>query len=215
MMVVLAVKFVWNAAVGVWQVKLGVVSDIHGNISALRTAIDALVPVVDELLVAGDAFSDHRFSNDVIDEIRARGARYVLGNHEMSLLGPSGVRARNSARVGKDNLDFVSSQPLQIRVQVDGKSLLMVHGSPWEPFGDYLARNNPKFNRCDELEADFLITGHTHTAFTARFGRTLVVNPGSLGKSDDPDRRSSVTYAVLDTSSEEVELHEFDNPLFS
>ena len=195
--------------------KVGVVSDIHGNAEAMQLAIDAMSRVVDELLVAGDAFSDHRFSNDVVAKIRATGARYVLGNHELSLLGPSGINARNSARVDRNHLEFVDAQPLQLRVQVDGKSLLMVHGSPWEPYGDYLASHHPRFHRCDELDTDFLITGHTHTAFSRRFGRTLVVNPGSLGKSDDPDRRSTVTYAILDTASEEVELHEFANPLFA
>ena len=195
--------------------KLGVVSDIHGNIAALKTAIDALTPVVDELLVAGDAFSDHRFSNGVVAQIRSTGARYVLGNHELSILGPSAASARTSRRVSKEHLDFVSEQPTQLRVRVGSKTLLMVHGSPWEPYGDYLAANNPKFARCDELDADFVVTGHTHTAFSARFGHTLVVNPGSLGKSDDPDRRDLVTYAILDTDTDEVEIHEFHNPLFS
>lgn len=195
--------------------KLGVVSDIHGNIEAFHLAIDSLSPIVDELLVAGDSFSDHRFSNDVVAEIRSTGARYVLGNHELTLLGPAGVNARSSPRVDKDHLSFVSEQPLQMRVRFGSKILLMVHGSPWEPYGDYLAPGNPRFHRCDELDADYLITGHTHTAFASRFGRTLVVNPGSLGKSDDPSRRDAVTYAVLDTDSGEATLHEFANPLLT
>jgi putative phosphoesterase len=195
--------------------RLGLVADIHGNIDALRLALAALADDVDEVLVAGDAFSDHRFSNDVIAEIRASGARYILGNHELALLGPAGVNARTSKRVDADHLEFVAAQPLQLRTTCGSKTLLMVHGSPWEPYGDYLMPSNPKFQRCDELDADFVITGHTHTAFTARFGRALVVNPGSLGKSDDPARRTTVTFGVLDTDSDEVTLHELPNPLLS
>ena len=59
--------------------KLGVLSDVHGNFEAFDAAVAAMAPNVDELLVAGDAFSDHRFSNEVIARVRAMGARYVLG----------------------------------------------------------------------------------------------------------------------------------------
>lgn len=193
---------------------LGVISDIHGNVEAMRTAVADLSGTVDELLVAGDAFSDHRFSNDVVAAVRDAGGRYVLGNHELSLLSPAGVNARTSSRVDPTLLEFVAAQPTELRVRVDGKELLMVHGSPWEPYGDYLSPTNPRFQRCDELGADFIVLGHTHTAFSKRFGRTLVVNPGSLGRSDDPERRSTVTYATLDTVTDEVVIHEFDNPLF-
>jgi predicted phosphodiesterase len=44
-----------------------------------------------------------------------------------------------------------------------------------------------------------------------RHSGTLVVNPGSLGESRDPANRA-VSYAVLDTSSEEVELRRFADP---
>jgi predicted phosphodiesterase len=42
-----------------------------------------------------------------------------------------------------------------------------------------------------------------------------VVNPGSLGESREarPDR--PVSYAVLDTASEEVEVRRFPNPRFT
>jgi putative phosphoesterase len=197
------------------MMRLGLVADIHGNIDALRLALASLADDVDEVLVAGDAFSDHRFSNDVVAEIRASGAHYIIGNHELALLGPAGVNARSSRRVDTDHLEFVAGRPLQLRTRFGSKTLLMVHGSPWEPYGDYLMPGNPKFQRCDELEADFVVTGHTHTAFTARFRRTLVINPGSLGKSDDPARRMTVTFAVLDTASDEVVLHELPNPLLT
>lgn len=190
---------------------LGVVSDIHGNAEALLVALAALEGAVDELLVAGDAFSDHRFSNEVVNSIRRSGACYVLGNHELSLLSPAGRNARQSARVDQRELDFVAEQQTQIRTRFGQKTLLMIHGSPWEPYGDYLSPQNPRFNRCDELGVDFVVTGHTHLAFSKRFGRTLVINPGSLGRSDDPERRNTVTYAVVDTDGECGTIFELPN----
>jgi putative phosphoesterase len=194
---------------------IGIVSDVHGNTAALRHALDAFSESVDEVLVAGDAFSDHLFSNDVVAMIRESGARYILGNHEMSFLGPASAAARGSRRVDQDHLAFVAERPLEARTSFGGRQLLMVHGSPWQPYGDYLHPSSPKFSRCDELGADFLVLGHTHTAFQKRFGRTLVVNPGSLGRSDDPTCRDDVTYAVLDTDSGEAELFRFPNPLLT
>src|SRR5439155_21880187 len=121
--------------------------------------------------------------------------------------------ARKSPRVSPELMEFVAQQPLQLRTSLGGKRLLMVHGSPWEPYGEYLRPGHPQFARCDELDVDYLITGHTHIAFAQRFGPTLVINPGSLGRSDDPNRPGVLTYAVLETESAEVEFHQLDNPL--
>jgi putative phosphoesterase len=192
---------------------LGIVSDIHGNAHALTRALAELASVADEVLVAGDAFSDHMFSNDVVAQIRAAGARYIQGNHEMSFLGPASAAARGSKRVDQDHLQFVADTPIEIRTDVGGKTLLMVHGSPWKPYGDYLQPSSPKFSRCGELEADFVILGHTHTPFQVRFDGTLVVNPGSLGRSDDPTLGDDVSYALLDTDSGEATIVRFPNPL--
>jgi predicted phosphodiesterase len=170
---------------------------------------------VDEVLCAGDAFSDHRFSNEVVAALRETGARYVLGNHEMTLLGPAGTNARQSSRVDRDHLEFVADRPSQLHARIDGCRLLMVHGSPWEPYGHYLQPASPKFQRCAELEADYVVVGHTHSPFVRRFGATLVVNPGSLGRSDDPELGDDVSYAVLDTSSGEARIERFANPLLA
>src|SRR5438552_8651821 len=113
---------------------IGIISDIHGNEESMRTALRAMEATVDEVLVAGDAFSDHKFSNEVVGEIRSAGARYVLGNHELSLLSPAGAGARTSRRASPEQVAFVAEQPTQLRTRLGSKSLLMVHGSPWEPY---------------------------------------------------------------------------------
>ncbi|MCH7661594.1 MAG: metallophosphoesterase, partial [Euryarchaeota archaeon] len=66
--------------------KLGIVADIHCNIAGLRIALDRMGPV-DELICAGDAVYQFRFSNEVIALLKERNARYILGNHERVLLG--------------------------------------------------------------------------------------------------------------------------------
>jgi putative phosphoesterase len=193
-------------------VLLGVISDVHCNLEAMQRATSELSGHVDEILLAGDAVYEYRFSNDVVAVARDHEMRYVLGNHEMVLLSPLGDRARMAPDVDQDLVAWVGARPTRIDVAIGGKRLCMVHGSPWEPYGDYLNASSPAFRRCDELDADILLLGHTHVPMVKRFGRTLVVNPGSLGESRELEFRGMVSYAIVDTDTEDVEIVRFPNP---
>src|SRR4051794_15219082 len=132
--------------------KLGIISDIHCNVEAFQRALDEMDGAIDELLVAGDAVYEYRLSNEVVEMIRATGARYVLGNHEMVLMSGAGERARSAPYVRQDNLDFLATVPDRVEMDVGGgKRLLMVHGSPWEPYSEYLYASSKVLRRCDEL----------------------------------------------------------------
>lgn len=192
--------------------RLGVLADVHGNAASLRTAIDLVGPQVDGWLFAGDAFSDHRFSNEVVEELRDCGAVSVLGNHEMAVLGPNGRRVREAPHVRASNVAYVEELPIQVRLRIGTCDLLMVHGSPFEPFGDYLVPSSPRFERLREVEADVLVLGHTHVPFVERRGRTLIVNPGSLGQPGRPDAPMTASCMVLDLSEPAAELVEFPLP---
>jgi len=192
-------------------VRLGVVSDIHCNIGALDAALAAMGDRVDEVLVAGDAVYEYRLSNDVVERLREIGAPYVLGNHEMVLLSPAGAPARARPEVRASNLEFLATVPTRLELTFGGTRLLMVHGSPWEPYNDYLYETSPGWARCEEEDlADILVVGHTHVPMAARKGRTLVVNPGSVSepRGPDPDRRGS--YAIIDTDAVEAWIELLD-----
>lgn len=167
---------------------------------------------LDEILCAGDLIYEYRFSNEVMDLVRRRGIRLVLGNHEAVFLGPQGARARANGTANPDHIRFLQEAPFTLDIRVDGKRLLMIHGSPWEPHNEYLYPSHPKLGRLTELGADIVILGHTHYAMAARMGRTLVVNPGSCGEARDPRYDYQLTYAVLDTASGEVVIGAFPDP---
>jgi putative phosphoesterase len=188
--------------------RLGIVSDIHCNAEGLRLAIEKMGHV-DELLCAGDAIFEYRFSNDVVEALRETGARWVLGNHEMTFLGPLGVRARSSANIRSDELAYMAERPLRIEVDVGGKKLLMVHGSPFEPYDTYVYPTSPIIPRFAELDADYVILGHTHCKMAVRAGRTLVINPGSTGDGRDERNNRALSYAILDTVSGGVTFEDF------
>ena len=193
---------------------LGIISDVHCNAKAMDRALEELGDRVDDVWLAGDAVLQYRFSNEVIERVRDHGITYVVGNHELTLLSQDGERARSAPAVRRHNLDFMAEAPTRHETRLSGKRLLMVHASPFAPYSDYLFPGSPELARCADLEADILVLGHTHIPMAERVGATLVVNPGSLGQGGDPAHPGMVSYAVLDTDSEEVTIHRFTNPQF-
>ena len=180
--------------------RIGVVSDVHGNVDALRAALDAMDGHIDELWCAGDTVHEYRFSNEAVAFVRAHAAAVILGNHDMVLLSDAGAPARQRPGVDQDEVAWLGTMPLRHEVVLDGRRVLMVHGSPWEPHGDYVRPGNPKWRDADQLGADIVVVGHTHEPMVERFGSTLVVNPGSLGEPRQRDDRRG-SYAIIDTAA--------------
>lgn len=188
--------------------KLGIVSDLHCNARGLLRALD-LMGDIDELICLGDSIYDFRFSNAVVRSLRERGATVILGNHEEGFFGPPGARARARPEIDRTLLDWLAGQPLRRRFTVSGKTLLLVHSTPWEPRGAYVHPHSALLERFAEAEADVVLYGHTHCQLVRRVGRVLVVNPGSAGEARDAKNGRQLSCAVLDTASEEVVILDF------
>jgi len=191
--------------------KLGIVADVHCNIEGLRGALDLMGPV-DELVCAGDAVYQFRFSNEVTALLRERGARYILGNHERVLLSSWGDSARARPGVQRELVDYMAGQPHHLETRVNGRKLVVVHGSPFDPHDEYLYPNSPNLRKLADIDADVIVLGHTHFHLAERIGRALVVNPGSAGEARDHRNGFRLSCAVLDTQSGEVAFHHFDDP---
>ena len=96
----------------------------------------------------------------------------------------------------------------------DGKRLLLVHSTPWEPRGTYVHPESSLLARFAEADADFVLYGHTHRQVVRPVGRVLVINPGSAGDARDHSQRPDelLSCAVLDTASERGARHRFPGP---
>ena len=70
----------------------------------------------------------------------------------------------------------------------------------------------PALRRMAEIDADYIVLGHTHYQMAERVGRALVINPGSAGEARDPRNHFKLSYAVLDTASDEVTFDDFADP---
>ena len=190
---------------------LGLVADVHGNLEGLRIALELMGPV-DELVCAGDAVYQFRFSNEVMALLRERGARYILGNHERVLLSPWGEGARSRPDIQRDLVDYMAGRPYHVETQVNGRKLVIVHGSPFDPLDEYLYPNSPGLQKLAQIDADIIVLGHTHYHMALPVGRALVVNPGSAGEPRDHRNGFRLSCAVLDTQSGEVVFHHYDDP---
>lgn len=188
--------------------KIGIVSDIHCNIMGLERALAAMGGV-DELLCLGDCIFQYRFSNEVVALLKERGAHVIQGNHEEDFFAPHGVRARQAAWIDPALMDWLSSQPLRRELEFGGKKLLMVHSTPWSPRGAYVWPDSASIGRFAEVEADFVLYGHTHAQIVRRVGRALVINPGSAGDARDHRNGRQLSCAVLDPATDEVQLIDY------
>ena len=122
--------------------KLGIVSDLHCNIDGLDRALETMGPI-DALLCLGDSIYEYSFSNAVIGRLRELDAITIQGNHEEVFLGPAGVRARSRADIDRPLLGWLAEQPHRRELRIDGKRILMVHSTPWEPRGSYVCPPAP------------------------------------------------------------------------
>jgi len=192
-------------------VKLGIVSDIHCNAAGLDRALDAMGDV-DEVICAGDSIYQFRFSNEVVRRLRERGAHLIQGNHEETFFSRDGVRARAAPWIEDDALHYLAGQPRTLRTTIAGKRLFVVHGSPWEPYHEYLYPSAPTLKRFAELDADIVIMGHTHYQMAERVGTALLINPGSAGEARDPRNEFQLSFAILDTETEAVRFGNYADP---
>lgn len=188
--------------------RIGIVSDVHGNAAGLAAALERLGDV-DELLCAGDIVEEFRFDNEAVELLRNRGARCVLGNHDIGLLSPHGARARAAAHVREELIEWLADQPQHIDVVVDGKRLVMTHASPCPPHTQYVGPQSPELKRIAEVDADYVVIGHTHRQLVQRVGRPLVINPGSVGQARDPSNGRRLSYAVLDAATGAVDIDDY------
>lgn len=197
----------------VQPVKLGIVSDIHCNLYGLQQALAAMADA-DAILCLGDCINAARFSNDVVATLKASGAHMILGNHEEAFLAPENCAARKASDADPALLAWLAGQPLQRRLEIEGKTLLMVHSTPWEPRGDYIFPHNEQLARFGAVDADVVLYGHTHAQVARSYGRVLVVNPGSVGEARYSSAGWQLSCAMLDTATLQVRFIAIPDPRF-
>ena len=191
--------------------QIGLISDIHCNQPGLERALE-LLEDCEEILCAGDILYQYRFSNDVLALLRQRGVHAIVGNHDRVVLYSPAHPLRSSPSIDPLCLDYLATLPNELTIDLGGVRIAMFHGSPWDNAeantANYIYPNDRRqLQRMTEVDADVIVLGHTHIAFSERVGDKLIVNPGSCGESRDGTNQLSC--AVLDSATREVEFHRF------
>jgi putative phosphoesterase len=195
--------------------KIAVLSDIHSNLTALKAVLEDL-PKVDEILCLGDLVGYAAEPNEVVELVRERNIRCVMGNHDYAAV-TGDVRGLNELAAGaalwthrtlrEENRRFLRSLPLEARLKLSGKSLYLAHGSPRDPLWEYVFPELPNSSLLEivrGVEADLSLFGHTHVPMERKIFGKLVLNPGGVGQPRDLDPRAS--YMLLELDGEEPRI---------
>lgn len=200
--------------------KIGLLGDIHGNNLALQQVISAATKAgVEKLLITGDLVGYYFEPMRVLELLKPWDKHVVRGNHEdMLVAAMSDVvvldridrRYGTGLRVAIEQLDEVSlgelaSHPVSLELLLGGCKILLCHGAPWDNDAYVYPDAMPTvLERCAVPEFDLVVLGHTHYPMSHQIGRTLLVNPGSVGQ--PRNRAPGAHWAIFDTLSRDVEF---------
>jgi putative phosphoesterase len=200
--------------------RLAVFSDIHGNRHALEAVLaDIAARGLPPVCCLGDLVGYGAFPNDVTARIRELDIPTIMGNYDDGvgfdrnecgcaykeerdrLLGDRSL-AWTKGRVSPANKAFLRDLLPELRLTLDGRRVLFVHGSP-RKMNEYLFEDRPisSFQRlAASSNADVIVFGHTHQPYVKQVDGVWFVNAGSVGKPKDGNPRAC--YVILDPAAD-------------
>ncbi len=194
--------------------RVGLLSDAHGNLAGLSEVIAALRRMaVDEIHFLGDAVGYMPEEAGCLELLESEGVVCQQGNHEAMLLGDLPVpdkaedvyRLRDARdRLSEQAIEAISGWPKRRELELGGRRVLLVHGSPEEPLTGYIYPDSD-LGPFEPLPYDLVVTANTHRPFAARAGSVEVANVGSVGLPRDAGGLAS--FAVYDTEGGELSVY--------
>ncbi len=187
-------------------VRVGVISDIHSNLQALLEVTKRLEEEKVELtLCVGDIVGYGADPNRCCDLIVNSAHKAVIGNHDIAALtkdadgmNPYAAAAAlwTADHLEKRSRSFLKSLKVSGEVEIGGIRVGLHHGS-LASISEYLYDEYVNEDMLLKTGTDVLVFGHTHVPYVQRFGRGLIVNPGSVGQPRDREPKASC--AILET----------------
>jgi putative phosphoesterase len=211
--------------------RVAVITDVHANLPALEAALARIDELgVERVYCGGDLVGYGPHPNEVCALIEARGIPTIYGNYDYAIARDlddcgcayvtphdRGIGQRSVewtlANTGKAAKDFMRDLPFDVRFDIGGTSVHLVHGSP-RKVNEYLFEDKPDslYERLGRAEdADVLVFGHTHKPWIRDFAGVRFVNCGSVGKPKDGDPRGA--FAVLTAEAVTIERVGYDAEL--
>lgn len=199
--------------------------DIHANLPALEAVLtDMDERHLQNRYCLGDLVGYGTFPNEVTSIIHDSGLPCIMGNYDQGVGNDSdecgcayktqveeerGKRsiAWTNAHTTSLNKQYLRDLPPHIPLELGGRSVLLVHGSP-RKINEYLYEDRPNNSLervLDAAEVEILVCGHTHLPYhkVLPSGRHII-NAGSVGKPKDKDNRAC--YVVISTEGEQLKV---------
>lgn len=207
--------------------KAAIFGGIYNNYLALEAALaDARRRGCEALFCLGDlgAFGPH--PDRVFPLLVAHGVRVMQGNYDHSIgndlkdcqCGYTDPRDNHFAKLSYDYTvahtsprwkRWMKELPREIRLEVNGTRVLMVHGSP-RKMNEFLWESTTPTHflekLCAEFDADVILATHTGIHWKRDLpGGRLFANVGVLGRPEN-DGKTNVWYAILEIGARR-EIH--------
>jgi putative phosphoesterase len=181
---------------------LALIGDIHGRFSALTAVLGAVRDLgITDGLCTGDVVMRGPDPGRCIAQLRALGWPTVVGNTDQKVAAGhprppehpassrTGSRSWSYRRLDQEDLAWLKSLPLVVRVTFEGARVVMTHGHP-ETLSPAISADTTDRELERQLrafDADVLVVGHTHEAMARSVRNGTVINPGAVGESRGPD----------------------------
>lgn len=198
-------------------------SDIHGNIDALR----AIEEPCDSIIFLGDMVDYGPEPAACMELLKDRGGEKLLrarGNHDNAVAfrvdcacGEAFKHLSVATReymweiLDDQQLKWLAEPATSLEMEIDGQRIFAVHAAPSDHMFKYLRPGTPEEELSGEaalVDADIILTGHSHQPFLRDFGGKLLVNVGSVGQPRDGIPQAS--YAVIENGAVELKRIGYD-----
>ncbi len=199
------------------------ISDIHGNMDAFRAVLNEIAQrAITDILVAGDLLYGGEHPGEVWQALQEIHAQCVQGPSDKALyeLCTETTKPHNEQeRAALDRFhhtkhalgDLVILRlkrlPLSLRFPlVDGSELLLVHGSPLDPFEEISIdlEDEEVLRLVNDDPADIIVCGASHVPFQRFVDNVQVINVGSVGQAPE-GRLAHLTVMIPKSSGTDVE----------
>lgn len=208
--------------------RLAVISDIHGNAQALEAVMNDIIEQgCEHVFCLGDLAMAGPQPKEIIEYVAQQESWTVIQGNTDRMLANYGedvveflqaqypimanaITSDNSL-IETEHKEYLANLPPQLALEIEGCSVLFVHGSPRANNEDILP--NMPLETIEEIiegtTEQLILCGHTHIpcGYQTNSGQT-VVNVGSVGRPMTPKPRAC--YAIVDVKEGNFEIrHRF------
>ncbi len=201
--------------------KIAILADIHGNDQALKTVLkDTLIFDISSFFVLGDNVGYYYWPKECLELLsKLPQVEMIQGNHEKIL-----TRALNDIiyrdtikkkyghgieyainNLSNEKIDYLTNLPSKKELHIDGKKVLLCHGSP-DNNEEYLYPDTSLeiLRKATSCDFDYIFLGHSHYPFVHHDNNRVLVNPGSVGQPRDIG--SLASYIIFDTQNNTLQF---------